>query len=282
MAVENEAGPHFGAMQLQDRASGENGLVVMKPGFCIAAVVLVVLPAVSAPRAAGSEVDRAACDHKDVAACTRLIEDAGETASVRSIAHGNRGTIYSEAGDHDRARADFREAVRLDPGNSGVSLVHRCVAVASGDKKGMPVYGSGVSYRKAEAEQIALGRCSIANYFNAPACALVESACEAFANLPSGIIPDESQRCRIGMPADIKGTLVDIKRDQKSWSVGSTTYINTCTGLVDPSTGFAVLLGSKKLPSACRVGKKYVASGDIDYGFEPEFFLKVHSIKCER
>jgi hypothetical protein len=279
--VENELGLHFGAMQLQDQADGENGLVVMKPRFCIAALVLIVLPAVSATQAASREVDRAACDLKDVAACTRLIEDAEETASVRSIAHSNRGTLYSEGGDHDRARADFREAVRLDPMNSGVSMSHRCVAVASGDKLGMPVYGSGVSYRKAEAEQIALGRCSIATYFNAPACALIESACDAFANLPSGIVPDESQRCRIGMSADIRGTLVDIKRDKKSWSVGSTTYINTCTGLVDPSTGFAVLLGSKQLPTRCGVGKKFVASGDIDYGFEPEFFLKVRSIECE-
>jgi tetratricopeptide repeat protein len=268
-------------MQRQDHADGENGLVVMKPGFCIAAVVLVVLAAVSATPAASGEVDRAACDGKDVAACTQLIEDDQETASVRSIAHNNRGTVYSEAGDHDRARADFREAVRLDPRNSGVSLVHRCVAVASGDKQGLPVYGSGVSYRKAEAEQIALGRCTMAGYFGAPACTLIESACDAFANLPASIVPDEARRCRIGMRADVKGTLVDIKRDKKRWSMGSTTYINTCTGLVDPTTGFAVLLGSKQLPSACRIGKKFVASGDIDYGFEPEFFLKVHSIECE-
>jgi hypothetical protein len=265
----------------KDQADGANGLVVMKPGFCIAALALMVLPVASATQTASREVDRAACDSKDVAACTRLIEDAEETASVRSTAHDNRAAVYSEGGDHDRARADFKEAVRLDPGNFGVSMVHRCFAVASGDKRGMPVYGSGVSYRKAEAEQIALGRCSIATYFNAPACALIESACDAFANLPSGIVPDESQRCRIGMSADIRGTLVDIKRDKKSWSVGSTTYINTCTGLVDPSTGFAVLLGSKQLPTRCGVGKKFVASGDIDYGFEPEFFLKVRSIECE-
>jgi hypothetical protein len=265
----------------KDQGDGENGLVEMNPGFCIAALALIVLAAVSAAPAASREVDRAACDSKDVAACTRLIEDADETASVRSIAHDNRGAVYSEGGDHDRARADFKEAVRLDPGNFGVSLVHRCFAVASGDKQGMPVYGSGVAYRKAEAEQIALGRCSIANYFNAPACALIESACEAFADLPSGIVPDESKRCRIGMRADIKGTLVDIKRDNNAWSVGSTTYINTCSGLVDPSTGFAVLRGSKKLPPRCGVGKKFVASGDIDYGFEPEFLLKVRSIDCE-
>jgi hypothetical protein len=267
-------------MQRQDHADGENGLVAMKPGFCIAALALIVLPAM-ATQAASREVDRGACDSKDVAACTRLIEDAGETASVRSIAHDNRGAIYNEGGDHDRARADFNEAVRLDPSNLGVSMVHRCFAVASGDKQGMPVYGSGVAYRKAEAEQMALGRCSIAQYFNAPACALIESACEAFADLPSGIVPDETKRCRIGMRADIKGTLVGIKRDNNTWSVGSTTYINTCSGLVDPSTGFAVLLGREKLPSRCRIGKKFVASGDIDYGFEPEFFLKVSSISCE-
>jgi hypothetical protein len=253
----------------------------VKPGLCIAALALILLPAVSVTRAASGEVDRAACDSKDVAACTRLIEDAAETASIRSRAHSNRATIYSEGGDHDRARADFKEAVRLDPSNLGVSLARRCLAVATGNKEGMPVYGSGVAYRKADAEQMALSRCSIARDRSTPACSLVESACDEFANLPSGIVPDERKRCRIGMRADIKGTLLDIRRDNKAWSVGSTTYINTCTGLVDPSTGFAVLLGSKRLPSACRVGKKFVASGDIDYGFEPEFFLKVRSIECQ-
>ena len=62
--------------------------------------------------------------------------------------------------------------------------------------------------------------------------------------------------------------------------MGTTTYVDTCSGLVDPVTGFSVLRGSQRLPSRCRVGKQFVASGDIDYGFEPEFFLRLHSIEC--
>jgi hypothetical protein len=101
-------------------------------------------------------------------------------------------------------------------------------------------------------------------------------------DLPPGIVPDESRRCSVGMRADIRGMLLDVKRDGKTWSVGTTTYINTCAGLVDPATGFAVLFGSNdSLPSGCGAGKRFVASGDVDYGFQPEFFLKVRSIACE-
>jgi hypothetical protein len=254
----------------------------MKPGLCIAAAASILLAAVSATLAADSEADRAACDSKDVAACTRLIGDAGETASVRSTAHSNRGTIYMAGGEDDRARADFREAVRLDPRNLGVSLVPRCLAVATGLEQGRPVYGSGVAYLKTDARQMALDRCAIETDRLAPACAVIETGRDEFANLPSGIVPDESKRCRLDMRAEISGTLLDVKRNRKTWSVGATTYINTCTGLVDPSTGFAVLLGRKALPSGCGAGKRFVASGDITYGFEPEFFLKVRSIACKR
>jgi hypothetical protein len=254
----------------------------MKPEPCIAAAAsILLLPFVLATSAVSWEVDRAACDSKDVAACTRLIEDAGETAAIRSIAHGNRGTIYRERGDDDRARADFKEAVRLDPGNAGISLVHRCLALAKGFSAGMAVYGSGVAYQKARAQDIALRRCDIEQH-RSEACVLIETACDEFADLPPGIVPDETRRCRIGMRADIKGTLLDIRRDKKAWFLGTTIYVDTCSGLVDPSTGFSVLRGSKPLPSRCRVGKRFVASGDIDYGFEPEFFLKVHSIECQR
>jgi hypothetical protein len=253
----------------------------MKPEFCIAALASVLLPFVLATSAASREVDRAACDSKDAAACTRLIEDAAETASIRSIAYGNRGTVYRESGDDDRARADFKEAVRLDPRNGRISLVHRCLALAKGFREGMAVYGSGVAYQKARARDMALRRCEIEQDRSEP-CALVETACDEFADLPPGIVPDESKRCRIGMRADIKGRLLDIRRDKKDWLVGTTTYVDTCSGLVDSATGFAVLRGSKPLPSGCGVGKRFVASGDIDYGFEPEFFLKVHSIECQR
>ncbi len=156
-----------------------------------------------------------------------------EAASIRSIAHGNRGMIYRDSGDDDHARADFKEAVRLDPVNVGISLIHRCLALAKGFSDGMAVYGSGVAYQKARARDMALRRCEIEQH-HSESCALVETACDEFADLPPDIVPDESKRCRIGMRADLKGTLLDIRRDKKAWFVGTTTYVDTCSGLVDP------------------------------------------------
>src|SRR5215831_10001930 len=49
-----------------------------------------------------------------IASCTRLIETRTESTAL-SIAHNNRGTIYRQMGELDRAIADFNEAIRLDP-----------------------------------------------------------------------------------------------------------------------------------------------------------------------
>ena len=41
----------------------------------------------------------------------RLFEEAGFAA----VAHYKRGVCYDETGDHDKALADYKEAVRLGP-----------------------------------------------------------------------------------------------------------------------------------------------------------------------
>lgn len=50
-----------------------------------------------------------------IAACTRMIEDTTEPADDRQTAYGKRGNALVELGDHDRAMADFDQAISLDP-----------------------------------------------------------------------------------------------------------------------------------------------------------------------
>jgi tetratricopeptide (TPR) repeat protein len=52
---------------------------------------------------------------RNIAGCTRIIADRGESKRVRGIAHVGRGLAFASKGDLDRAVADFTEAVRLNP-----------------------------------------------------------------------------------------------------------------------------------------------------------------------
>jgi tetratricopeptide (TPR) repeat protein len=69
---------------------------------------------------AASEADRRACtSHHNaeakLAACTRVIEDKGETPASRTLAYRNRGTAYSASKLHELANLDFAEALNLSP-----------------------------------------------------------------------------------------------------------------------------------------------------------------------
>ncbi len=70
---------------------------------------------------AGSQQDRDSCfksvGELAVAACTRIIEDQNEGATDRAKAYFGRGFSYNASGDHDRAIADFSEAIRIGQGN---------------------------------------------------------------------------------------------------------------------------------------------------------------------
>jgi hypothetical protein len=254
---------------------------VMRPQTGIAATILISFTFATPSSATESEDDRIACGMKIGDACTRLIENESESAATRWTALSTRGTLFDELGEHDRALLDFREAVRLDPGNLGVSPAGQCFAIAAGASGGMPVYGSGIAYRKTQAQEMALSRCA-AESRGGPACTLVEADCDLFADLPPSIVPGASKRCSLGAGTEISGTLLDVKRHQRGWTMGTKTYVNTCTGLVDPSTGLAVLFGNGSLPKNCSGGAAFVASGEIASGFRPEFFLKVRKIACER
>jgi tetratricopeptide (TPR) repeat protein len=93
-----------------------------------------------------------------IAACTRLIESRATTAAARVEAYGSRGRRHYEAGQLDRAVADYTEAIRLDPGNVTVlsrrSLAYhdqgdpdRAVADASEAIRLDPTYGSAYTNR---------------------------------------------------------------------------------------------------------------------------------------
>ena len=68
---------------------------------------------------AASQQDRDDCDKasgdKAIAACTRVVQDQGESAKARATAYFSRGVRYQHNGDNDRAIATFNEVIRLDP-----------------------------------------------------------------------------------------------------------------------------------------------------------------------
>ena len=84
---------------------------------------LVCLPGVlcAMPALTATASDRTDCagivDKPDVgiAACSRIIDDPGETAGARVEAYANRGRVHFNSKDFDRAIADYGEAIKLDP-----------------------------------------------------------------------------------------------------------------------------------------------------------------------
>jgi hypothetical protein len=101
------------------------------------------------------------------------------------------------------------------------------------------------------------------------------------ADLPAALVPGGNRPCEVGQQVTMSGTIQDVKREKQSWSAGTIAHVDHCSGLTDPSTGFAALFGKGGLPPACRGGKRFFATGQADYGREPEFFLKVHKIACD-
>jgi lipoprotein NlpI len=55
-----------------------------------------------------------------IAGCTHIIEDAKQKPKARGVAFYNRGNAYVLKGDHDKAIADFDEALKLDPKNASI------------------------------------------------------------------------------------------------------------------------------------------------------------------
>jgi lipoprotein NlpI len=55
-----------------------------------------------------------------IAGCTRIIEDAKQKPKARGVAFYNRGNAYVLKGDHEKAIADFDEALKLEPKNASI------------------------------------------------------------------------------------------------------------------------------------------------------------------
>lgn len=85
-------------------------------------IIAGALMALAAPAFAATEQAHIDCDADDpdrnIAGCTRIIDDAGEGARMRSIALVGRGLAYDAKGDRDRAGQDFTAAIALDPNNA--------------------------------------------------------------------------------------------------------------------------------------------------------------------
>jgi tetratricopeptide (TPR) repeat protein len=72
-----------------------------------------------APSAASAARDHTDCTGSDtdrvIAGCTRMIQNPNEPSHNRAVAFYNRGGIYKERRDYDRAISDYSEAIKLDP-----------------------------------------------------------------------------------------------------------------------------------------------------------------------
>jgi tetratricopeptide (TPR) repeat protein len=83
-------------------------------------VIAFVVLFVTAPAFGASKKDINDCQQADdldraIAGCTRILNDRGESQGYRAIAYNNRGFVWQDKGDLDRAIADYNEAIRLDP-----------------------------------------------------------------------------------------------------------------------------------------------------------------------
>jgi lipoprotein NlpI len=130
-------------------------------------VGLAAFVAASCPVLAASERDWNDCKGSDpdrsIAACTRILQGGGETTRNRAIARYDRGLAYDRKGDHDRAIADFSEAIRLDPkyaeaysergfayrmkGDLDRAVADYTEAIRLDPKDPIPHYNRGIAYR---------------------------------------------------------------------------------------------------------------------------------------
>jgi hypothetical protein len=235
------------------------------------------------PAKATGYADRMACNTGDVDACGRIIDDVLAVEHDRVAASIKRGLFHRDHGDRDQALADFQKAISLDPGSHGASLTNRCLAIATNDDKDHPVFAYAIANAANPAKDTAIGRCTQEARLNQSSlsCTVADLSCNGLAELPAALRSEFGRPCELGEKVTVSGTIQDVSRDLDGWSAGTLARVDNCRGLTDPSTGFAALFGQGAPPASCVRGKRFLASGTADYGFQPEFFLKVQSIKCE-
>jgi tetratricopeptide (TPR) repeat protein len=85
-------------------------------------LVMCVLVAATAPALAASRSAHEDCDadnpDRNIAGCTRIIEDADEGKTMRAVAHVARGLAWQKKGDFNRALVDYTAAIRINAKNA--------------------------------------------------------------------------------------------------------------------------------------------------------------------
>ncbi len=76
-------------------------------------ILLSIFPALAA--SSDCLIDGAVDQTVRIQACTRMIDDATESARNRIIAYFKLGSVWAERRDYDRAIADFGAMIDLDP-----------------------------------------------------------------------------------------------------------------------------------------------------------------------
>jgi lipoprotein NlpI len=77
----------------------------------------------AAPGTGATRRDTADClqerdTEKQIAGCTRVIDDGRQADRTRAVAHYNRGNAFAAKGDQDAAIADYDAAIKLNPKDS--------------------------------------------------------------------------------------------------------------------------------------------------------------------
>src|SRR5215813_5289103 len=118
---------HACQVEYDGHASGADCLGRGPMGKALSALALVLLAALVAcfvePAAARQDSVWEACENgnidRAISACTRIIDRGNrESEKNRALAHNNRGYLYIEKGDYERAIRDLDEAIRLEPNNA--------------------------------------------------------------------------------------------------------------------------------------------------------------------
>jgi tetratricopeptide (TPR) repeat protein len=85
----------------------------------------------------GSRADYDDCNAPDpgrnIAGCTRIIDDPAESTRNRAIAHVGRGIGYFVKGDYDRAIADYDAAISIDKAYINLAAQRGSAWYAKGD-----------------------------------------------------------------------------------------------------------------------------------------------------
>lgn len=83
-----------------------------EPEPAVQAVDLTVLPASADP---ANDCPQAEDMRLKISGCTAYLDDAAASQAQRAEAHDHRGTAFAALMHMDRARADYDEAIRLEP-----------------------------------------------------------------------------------------------------------------------------------------------------------------------